>query len=62
MWHAWGGDRCLQGFGWEAGIKRPLEKPRRMWEDKIKLELRETEVDVNEPSGSKKKAEYFLTS
>jgi hypothetical protein len=18
MWHAWGGERCLQGFGWEA--------------------------------------------
>jgi hypothetical protein len=18
MWHAWGGERCLRGFGWEA--------------------------------------------
>jgi hypothetical protein len=18
MWHAWGGERCFQGFGWEA--------------------------------------------
>jgi hypothetical protein len=18
MWHAWGGEKCLRGFGWEA--------------------------------------------
>jgi hypothetical protein len=52
--------------------KRPLGRPRRRWEDNIKLELRETEIHGarigsngghgNEPSGSIKKAGYFLTS
>jgi hypothetical protein len=26
--------------------KRPLERPRRMWEDNIKMNLRETGIDV----------------
>jgi hypothetical protein len=33
------GDRCLQGFGWEAG------RPRRRWEDNIKMDLRETGIE-----------------
>jgi hypothetical protein len=31
--------------GWPEG-KRPLRRPRRRWEDNIKLDLRETEIDV----------------
>jgi hypothetical protein len=37
MWHVWGGERCLQGFGWEA--RRPLGRPRRRWEDNIKMDV-----------------------
>jgi hypothetical protein len=64
--------------------KRPLARPRRRWEDKIKLDLREIGFDGanwirvaqdrvpwggggfcehrDEPSGSIKKAGYFLVS
>ena len=35
-----GGDkRCTQGFGGETCEKRPLGRPRRRWEDNIKMEL-----------------------
>jgi hypothetical protein len=39
--HLWGEDICIQGFvrGKPEG-KRPLEKPRRRWED-IKVHLKE---------------------
>jgi hypothetical protein len=61
--------------------KRPLGRPRRRWEDNIKMDLRETGIDGanwirlvqdrvqwragfcedgDEPSGSIKKAGYFL--
>jgi hypothetical protein len=43
MWHAWG-ERCLQGFGWPKG-KRPMGRPRHMWEDNIKMDLRELGLD-----------------
>jgi hypothetical protein len=35
-----GGERCLQGFGWEA---RRQETTR--WEDNIKMDLREIGID-----------------
>jgi hypothetical protein len=41
-----GGERCLEGFGWEARRKRPLGRPRRRWEDNIKMDLREIGIDV----------------
>ena len=34
-------ERCIQGFGGEPEGKRPLVRPRRMWEDNIKMDLRE---------------------
>jgi hypothetical protein len=40
-----GGERCLQGFGWEALRKRPLGKPRCRWKDNIKMDLREIGID-----------------
>jgi hypothetical protein len=40
-----GGERCLQGFGWEARIRRPLGRPRRRWDDNIKMDLREIGID-----------------
>jgi hypothetical protein len=47
MWHAWGrGEvffyRILVGM---PEGKRPLERPRRRWEDNIKLDLREIGID-----------------
>jgi hypothetical protein len=38
-----GGDRCLQGFRPEG--KKPLGRPRRRWEDNIKMDLREIGID-----------------
>jgi len=40
-----GGERYLQGFGWEARMERPLGRPRRRWEDDIRIDLREIEID-----------------
>jgi hypothetical protein len=40
-----GGERYLQGFGWEAEGKRPLRRPRRRWEDDIKMDLREIKIN-----------------
>jgi hypothetical protein len=40
-----GGERCLQGFGWEAQGKRPLGRPRRRWENNIKMDLREIGIN-----------------
>ena len=36
-----GGERCAQGSGGEIEGKRPLGRPRRIWEDNIKMDLRE---------------------
>jgi hypothetical protein len=40
-----GGERYLQGFGWEAQRKRPLERPRHKWEENTELHLREIGID-----------------
>ena len=32
---------CIQGFGGEPEGKRPLGRPRRRWEDNIKMDLQE---------------------
>jgi hypothetical protein len=37
-------ERCLRGFGWEAPKVRPLGRPRRGWEDNIKMDLKETGI------------------
>jgi hypothetical protein len=47
MWHAWRGEgrgvyRVLVG---RPEGKRPLGRPRRRWEDNIKMDLRETGID-----------------
>jgi hypothetical protein len=46
MWHAWGKGELLGRVlvGTPEG-KRPLGKPRRRWEDNIKLDLREIGID-----------------
>jgi hypothetical protein len=45
MWHAWGGERCLQGFGWEARRQETLGRPRHRGEDNIGTDLREIGID-----------------
>jgi hypothetical protein len=46
MWHAWGRRRGVYRVlvGRLEG-KRPLGRPRRRWEDNIKMDLREKGVD-----------------
>jgi len=36
-----GGERCVQGFGGKPVGRRPLGRPRRRWEDNIRMDLRE---------------------
>jgi hypothetical protein len=40
-----GGERCLQGFGWEDRSERQLGRPRRRWVDNISMDLREIGID-----------------
>jgi hypothetical protein len=36
-----GQESCVQGFGRKTRGKRPLVRPRRRWEDNIKMDLQE---------------------
>jgi hypothetical protein len=45
MWHDWGGERYLQVLVGRSESKRPLGRPRRRWEDNIKLDFREIGID-----------------
>jgi hypothetical protein len=36
-------ERCIQGFGEETQGRRPLRRPRRRWEDNIKVDLKDVE-------------------
>jgi hypothetical protein len=36
-----GGERCIQGFGGKTEGKRPLGRPKRRWENNIKMDLQE---------------------
>jgi hypothetical protein len=42
MWHAWGRGEVLVG---RSEGKRPLGRPRRWWENNIKLDPREVGID-----------------
>jgi hypothetical protein len=44
MWHAWGRGEVFTGF-LLGGPKRPLGRPRRRWEDNIKMDLTETGIE-----------------
>jgi len=41
-----GGERRIQGFGGETEGRRPLGRPRRRWEDNIKIDLQEVGCGV----------------
>jgi hypothetical protein len=38
---AYMGEECVQGFDGKAEGKRPLGRPRRRWENRIRMDLRE---------------------
>jgi hypothetical protein len=38
-----GGERCIQDFGGGPEGRRPLGRPRRRWEDNIKMDFQEVE-------------------
>jgi hypothetical protein len=38
MWHAW--EKSVQGLGGKARRKEPLGRPRRRWENGIRMELK----------------------
>jgi hypothetical protein len=40
-----GGERCLQVLVGKPKVKRPLGRPRRSWEDNIKMDLKEIGID-----------------
>jgi hypothetical protein len=40
------GEERAQGFGGKARRKRPLERPRRRWDDGMKMDLREIGLGV----------------
>jgi len=40
-----GEERCIRGFGRETWGKRPLGRPRRRWEENIKVGLQESECE-----------------
>jgi hypothetical protein len=40
MWHAWEKREKCTGFWWKARRKEPLGRPRRRWEDGIRMDLR----------------------
>jgi hypothetical protein len=42
MWIARGWKGKSRGFWWESPKKTPLGRPRRRWEDGIRMDLRET--------------------
>jgi hypothetical protein len=45
MWHAWGGGGVYGVLVGRPEGKRPLGRPRRGWEDNIKMDLREIRID-----------------
>jgi hypothetical protein len=44
MWHAWGRGEVFGVVVGRPEGKRPLGRPRRMWEDNIKIGLREIKI------------------
>jgi hypothetical protein len=40
-----GGERCLESFCWEGRREDTTERPRRRWEDNIKMDFREIGID-----------------
>jgi transposase len=45
MWHAWGRGEVYRVLLGRPEGKRPVGRPRRRWEDHIKMDLREIGID-----------------
>jgi hypothetical protein len=45
MWHVWGRGEVFTGFSLGGREQKPLGRPRRRWEDNIKMDLREIGID-----------------
>jgi hypothetical protein len=45
LWYSWGSESCFKGLVSEPEDKRPLVSPRRKWEDDIKMDHREIDID-----------------
>jgi hypothetical protein len=45
MWHAWGGGGVYRVLVGRPEGKRQLGRPRRRWDDNIKMDLREIGID-----------------
>jgi hypothetical protein len=43
MWHAWGQESCIEGFGEKSWGKRTHERHRHRWDDNIKINIQEIE-------------------
>jgi hypothetical protein len=46
MWHEWERGETCTGFWWESLKEKTLERPRRRWEEGIKMDLREIDWGV----------------
>jgi hypothetical protein len=46
MWHAWERTENCTRFWWESPKERPLGRPRRRWEDGIRMDFREIGLGV----------------
>jgi hypothetical protein len=44
MWHVWVRREMHRGFRWKK-LKRLFGRPRRSWEDNIKMDLKEIRLD-----------------
>jgi hypothetical protein len=41
MQHVWGDERHIQSLVGKSDVKRPLGRPKRRWDDNIKMDLQE---------------------
>jgi hypothetical protein len=41
MLHSCGEERCIQGLVGKPEVKRPLGRPRHIWDDNTKMDLQE---------------------
>jgi len=43
MWHVGRQEKCIRSFGGKSDVKRPLGRPKRLWEGNIKAYLQEVD-------------------